>query len=864
MINRFLILISLFFAAFAGYSQQKQSAADSLAHLLTLSVHEDTNKVKLLLEYNRIFFPTDLDSSLKICRQVLTISDKINFSFGIIKGINAMAACYWFQNKPDLAIPAFHKALEKAVEVNNNDLETMVLSNLGIYYGVLGVSDSAEKYQTMAVNSAKILTDKSRYAQAVSDLATVQFNKGDYITAIQNTLEAQKIYEAKNMNTFLANSYIKLGMIYFDLNDFDNSVNSYQTALNINKQLGDIKLEMAVFLNMGLLYFQVKEDHDSALIFLTKALQMAEENKVEDTRLMALVNLGSIAFAQKNASQALEYYNLAFQSPLIPHRNQQRAALLVNMGGVYLDQGDLAKAEEFTKSGLQLAEEQKFVTYEKIACKNLGDIEAKKGNYKAAFEYNVRYSLLQDTLGNQAVKHKVADAVFRKELEHKENENLLLQKNNEIKQKTILIQGFYIITASGILLLVILLLLVNKRNSRRQQAMNLLLDLKNKELHELNLTKDKFFSIISHDLRGPFNGFLGLSELMADELPDLSQEEIQKIAINMRDSAANLFRLLENLLEWSRMQQGNTMFNPESVMLMPLVNETLLPVLDMAHRKGIEISHEIPAHLGVSADRYMLASIIRNLTSNAVKYTFKGGKVNITAKLVPGNFVEIAIKDTGIGMSAKRVGNLFRLDVQNNRRGTDNEPSSGLGLLLCKDFIEKHGGSIWVGSEEGKGSTFYFTIPYNAESQNQQHEPQDKFMPHITPQAAEFLPEEMKPLKILIAEDDVISDSLISVIVKKYSREIIHTKTGDEAAKACQNNTDIDLILIEINLPDRSGYEAIRRIRQFNKDVIIIAQSFANVGDRQMAIDSGSNNYIEKPIVKEELVSLLRKYFNQV
>ena len=231
------------------------------------------------------------------------------------------------------------------------------------------------------------------------------------------------------------------------------------------------------------------------------------------------------------------------------------------------------------------------------------------------------------------------------------------------------------------------------------------------DLQKTNAEKDKFFSIISHDLRGPFNGFLGLTRLMAEELPGLTQEEIQKMAGSMRDSAINLFRLLENLLEWSRMQQGMIIFNPELIWWIPFIKECMRPITDSANKKGIEISYEIPKDLEVFADQYMLASTIRNLASNAVKFTLKGGKVTIAAKSVPGHSVEISVRDTGIGMSPQMVDDLFRLDVQTNRRGTENEPSSGLGLIICKDFVEKHGGKLWVESEVDKGSTFYFTLP---------------------------------------------------------------------------------------------------------------------------------------------------------
>ena len=236
---------------------------------------------------------------------------------------------------------------------------------------------------------------------------------------------------------------------------------------------------------------------------------------------------------------------------------------------------------------------------------------------------------------------------------------------------------------------------------------------KNEQLFQVNAEKDKFFSIIAHDLRCPFNGFLGLSKMMAEDLPALTLEQVQKMASGMRDSATNLFRLLENLLEWSRLQRDITPFEPESFLLMCMMTESMRPVMDSANKKEIEISYEIPADLEVFADKYMLASTIRNLASNAVKFTRKGGKVTISAKPAPGHSVEISVRDTGIGMSPQMVAGLFRLDVKSNRKGTDNEPSTGLGLLLCKDFVEKYGGKLWVKSEEGKGSVFYFTIPYH-------------------------------------------------------------------------------------------------------------------------------------------------------
>lgn len=236
------------------------------------------------------------------------------------------------------------------------------------------------------------------------------------------------------------------------------------------------------------------------------------------------------------------------------------------------------------------------------------------------------------------------------------------------------------------------------------------IQLKNLQLIKANSEKDRFFSILAHDLRGPFHGFLGLTQTMAEDLPNFTAEEVQMFAVSMKNSATNLYRLLENLLEWSLMQQGLIPFNPENMLLLPIVNRSLEVMMAQAKNKGIEIAIDLPNDLKAFADGNMLQAIFRNLVSNAVKFTPKGGKVTLSAKATIDNSVEISIMDTGIGMNKNLIGALFSLDVKTSRNGTEGESSTGLGLLICKDFIEKHGGRIWAESEVGKGATFYFTL----------------------------------------------------------------------------------------------------------------------------------------------------------
>ncbi len=238
---------------------------------------------------------------------------------------------------------------------------------------------------------------------------------------------------------------------------------------------------------------------------------------------------------------------------------------------------------------------------------------------------------------------------------------------------------------------------------------------KNDELRKLNAEKDKFFSIIAHDLRGPFSGFLGLTEIMAEDLPDMGMAQAQEIALSLSKSANNIYRLLNNLLEWSQIQNGSVSFNPEIVQLRPIIEESTTMALESARIKEIEISLDVPVGLMAVADNYMLQTIFRNIISNAIKYTPKGGKVYVLARTTEDNNIEISVKDSGIGMSQEMIENLFRIDVITNRLGTEGEPSTGLGLMLCKEFAEKHGSKIGVKSEVGVGTVFYFTLPLSGE-----------------------------------------------------------------------------------------------------------------------------------------------------
>ena len=240
---------------------------------------------------------------------------------------------------------------------------------------------------------------------------------------------------------------------------------------------------------------------------------------------------------------------------------------------------------------------------------------------------------------------------------------------------------------------------------------------KNKVLHKINAEKNKFFSISAHDLRGPLGVLMELTEMLAEEDLYITESERKKLTIGLSQSVRNTFNLLENLLEWSQMDLGLTSLKPQKLDLTFLVNECLNIVGESARGKMIELVTNIPNPSLVFADKNMVQTVIRNLLSNAIKFTPIGGKVTITADSAENSMTLISVKDTGIGMTDEMVQCLFSIDSNIKRTGTNGELSTGLGLLLCKAFVEKHSGKITIESEQNKGSVFTFSIPSIAQKE---------------------------------------------------------------------------------------------------------------------------------------------------
>ena len=252
-------------------------------------------------------------------------------------------------------------------------------------------------------------------------------------------------------------------------------------------------------------------------------------------------------------------------------------------------------------------------------------------------------------------------------------------------------------------------LIVSQDITERKQAEQTLQE-NEERLRALNATKDKFFSIIAHDLKSPFNSILGLSDFLVEQILEKKYENLEEYAATIRDSAQRTMNLLSTLMEWSRTQTGRMAYIPKKTEIVSLIEEVTNLLNDSARQKSIMILKELPDCMFAFVDNAMFSTVMRNLISNAIKFTNPGGKINVLLE-DDIKYIRVSVHDTGIGINQDRIESLFRIDENHSTTGTQNEKGTGLGLILCKEFVEKHSGKIWVESVLDKGSTFFFTIP---------------------------------------------------------------------------------------------------------------------------------------------------------
>lgn len=457
-------------------------------------------------------------------------------------------------------------------------------------------------------------------------------------------------------------------------------------------------------------YFKEACKLDRDIVFVSPLDLNIEHGEIEQP-LKPMIRFATPLFDKGGVKRGILLINFFGQNILnlldsYEHSALKNQLMLLNEDGYWL-KGPLAENEW----GF-MYENKKDLTFASLYKDTWGSIKNEEFSQfktqQGLFTSNTVYPLLEgQKSGTDSEKASlsaettlISKSYFWKIISFIPSEELYAERNKRRKNATLLLA-----------FLAICLLYISWRLSKAQYLQKEAL----KALKKSNETKDKFFSIIAHDLKSPFNAMLGFSNILNDNFDDYDKKDHKEFFGIIHKSINNMYRLLENLLLWARTQKGNIEFNPEKINLYLLANESNELLAQLAEHKRIKIINQIPKNIYVDADKDMLSTIIRNLLSNAIKFTPKGGEITITATLSSTknhkNFTTISIKDSGVGISKKMQSKLFDISETTSTQGTEKETGTGLGLILCKEFVEKHSGEIWIESEVGKGSVANFTIP---------------------------------------------------------------------------------------------------------------------------------------------------------
>jgi signal transduction histidine kinase len=609
-----------------------------------------------------------------------------------------LSLCWKLRNaSPEDAIKYGMEAIELTTRFNDYPDLAKAYSFVGVAYRIMGsYSKSIDfYYKGLDIANKYGISEQAGYAHL--NLANLYIYQEHAALAFENTKEAEVIASKAQNKVMLAYVYLYNGRIYGLQGDLDTALICYQKSLSLRQELNQVPEEATCYKYIGDIYFQ-----------------------------------------KGNFLSAIKNYNLSLDKVDKKKDKDLHANILIKKSLILVKENKLKEASVLANESLEIASQIGANMPIRDALQVLVTISLKTQDYKTAASYQQRVIQYNDTLFSKQLSEKIFFLEYQIEKQQKDIKIDLLNKDNAIKELKIKRSNIISFTLTLILILlgsvfVISLVLlkqrrdharllesqnqeiINQRNNIEEQnrkltEANVQLEISEEELKKMVHTKDRLFSIIAHDLRNPFTALAGLTEVLHLSVHKMDTAEIAEFASMINESSYKLLSLIENLLQWSKSQTGTLKYVPIVFSLNSLADDVFKIYLTQAEAKGISLKNDVPEHISVYADHETFAIIIRNLVSNGIKYTEKGGSVTLTAHQDSENTV-ISVSDTGVGMSPEVLNKLFKIEENFTTEGTSNEAGTGLGLVICKEFTKINGGTISVESFSGKGTTFSVTLP---------------------------------------------------------------------------------------------------------------------------------------------------------
>ena len=662
--------------------------AQDTAHLQQLKnaikqSDNDSIKVDLYLKLSNAFDVKERDSSVYYYNKSLQVAITAGLEQQLADLLYKEANNFESNNSFERAISNYENALLLYQETGDIQKIAFINNYIGFCFINLYAEDKAIEYYLKSLKICEEIGDEEGKAMNFIDIGNLYYDQGNYDNAKKYFQDALSLYEKLDDKSGIATCYTNLGNAFSDDGYHEDGIDYYKQSIILEEEIGDKGGIATNYNNLGDIYIQKGMYRDAQGYFL-KALTIS--NEIGDKDLLAIVylNIADVQLKLKNYDGAIKYATISLNiSREIGDLDFELDNLLC-LASANESLGNTSKALFFYKENNKVKDSLISI-----------DKEKKVQLFNALNELEKTYFTITD-LSNK-------------------NEISQLRYENEKKISYFLIVAIVIFAFLTILLI--------RQQASKRKAYNLLefrnyqINKMNDEIQEqrdflkqLNKTKDKFFSIIAHDLKNPFNSIKGFTELLIENSGEYDEEKRLKFLRVIKDSTNKASILLNNLLIWASSQSGNLDYNPKKTVLVNDVLDVVSLLEIQAIKKEIDIYNNVDHNLLVNADENMLNTVLRNLISNAIKFTKPQGEIKIST-IQDKNMVEVSIIDNGVGISEEEIKDLFSIDVKNTHKGTANETGSGLGLVLCKDFVEKQGGKIWVNSTLGKGTEFVFSIP---------------------------------------------------------------------------------------------------------------------------------------------------------
>ncbi len=664
-----IILLCALLCIPACYAQQ--NTRDSLLTAIKKQrrqKQQDTTHINsLILLGNELRF-VKTDSLLLLSEQALALSEQNKYTIGVCKALNNIGDYYSDSGNNKKAILKYTKALKLADSLNHIKLSTTLLNDLATEYSYAGNYAKALQGYLKGIENATVINDKS--------LLSV-------------------------LNENIAN-------LYASQKEFEQALEFYQIVKKLNNEIGNELYSAETMSNVASIYADVG-NFEHAMFNVNQSISIFEKNEIFDWLAFAYGVKGEIYLKQDKLTWALYWFD---QSTIL-HKNLQdergEIDLHNGMAKVHFGLEKDSLATHHALKGLEISKKIKSIQGQRDCAETLYKLNKKGGDYEKALEYHEIFQQLSDSLSTDENKRSLT--LLKTKLSYDQQKKELIAEN----EKTVLKQRNYI-TATVIILLILLATTIPLYiNQKKQRKLNKELNYKTKilrenegQLEEINKTKDRLFSIIGHDLRGPIGALKGILGLFSSG--DISKADFIGFVPKLKTDVDHILFTLNNLLTWGHAQMNGTITRAKVTSIHKLVEHNINFLSELAAIKSIKIINQVAENSLGYFDENHIDIVIRNLISNAIKFTPNNGLITIEALEDKTNW-EIKVRDTGIGMDRDTANKIFNDNSSITTYGTNNEKGTGLGLSLCKEMVLKNKGDIWVESKLKQGSIFHFTIP---------------------------------------------------------------------------------------------------------------------------------------------------------